>query len=333
MRLPPLCALVVLIISAASTLAAQVPPEGTVTVRLLRVDGLPQLDAFGIEARQADGDAVARAITDAQGVATLRLPETTPDDNADGWHVRVVDDALWSAPTPLSGDAQTLTLRAWPAATIVAALHRADGQRLADDLPIRVRFLPPDARDRAARKPRAALKHEQPAGEVDCRRAARANDGAAPTDDVPIRCVVPAGTHNLRLRATGHVSHFAHEITLAHRGVHDWGRVALEPGASVVGFVVTESTDEAASSLAEGETSETAGAPDNAPAVATITTVELEPQPGPQAASQGVEAGSDPRTLNVTADARGFFHLTGVAPGVYRLRAARDGWLDADVER
>jgi len=124
------------------------------------------------------------------------------------------------------------------------------------------------------------------------------------------RCEVPGGRFDLRLSAEGFAAKYLWDVHVVPRGEVDLGDVALQQGASVVGIL-------------EMPRSETGGS--------ERASVTIEPQVivDGQSATERTRRG---RTSNhAAADARGFFQVAGLAPGVYRLRA-QAGKLEAQRE-
>jgi hypothetical protein len=115
-------------------------------------------------------------------------------------------------------------------------------------------------------------------------------------------CEVPAGKLDLRLRAKGFISHYRWGVEVPRRKTLAMGTLALEPGGSVVGRV--EAADRGAS-----------------PEGARVEVLPLQPNP-PLPAE---ERRQNLLRLSAQADARGFFHVTGVPPGMYRVEARKEG--------
>ena len=134
-----------------------------------------------------------------------------------------------------------------------------------------------------------------------------------PIQDGRFRCAVPAGTLDLRARAEGFISHYRWGKPLQPGSTLDLGELPLRRGGSIVGWV----------EFAPGTTVE-----GKLPSLAGIT-VQAEPRaaPGPS---------SDPRLPALAAstetDQRGFFHLTGISPGQYRLVALKEGFAPGTLE-
>lgn len=139
-------------------------------------------------------------------------------------------------------------------------------------------------------------------------RTPRSFESVCPVRDGRFDCPAPAGRWDLRARARGHVSHFFWGAAL-HRGKPlRLGVLRLQRGASVTGWVVR--TGNSSASTAAGSCK-----------------IRLAPQatgPSPAAADAGKRL--DRTTV---ADARGFFHLAGVAPGTYRVTAEQAGFAPA----
>ncbi|MCD4748572.1 MAG: carboxypeptidase-like regulatory domain-containing protein [Thermoanaerobaculales bacterium] len=113
------------------------------------------------------------------------------------------------------------------------------------------------------------------------------------------RCFVPVGTWDCRVRARGFVSHYFWGASVVAEDPLGLGTLELKRGGSVTGFLVL---DGSRSASLEG------------------CTVELrEPKTGIQ--SLDVEARTSVRVITGRPNRRGFFHLQGVAPGVYEFIA------------
>jgi hypothetical protein len=122
------------------------------------------------------------------------------------------------------------------------------------------------------------------------------------------QCTVPAGTWDVRLRIPGHVSRYLWDLKVDPGKARSLGTVTFRRGASVVGWVA-----------ATGNISDLSR---------TVLTL-LPYMQGPQYAD---EVSRTSRTAPTTrANARGFFHLAGVAPGRYLLRASAPGYAVAEV--
>ena len=114
-------------------------------------------------------------------------------------------------------------------------------------------------------------------------------------------CVLPAGTHDIRLRVPGYISQYYWKTAVVSGKRLDVGRAKLVRGASLVGAVNAE----------------------QAPREARPE-VRLEPL---RLATIGDgEVMTRLRVDTVRTDERGFFHIDGVAPGMYSVIATLPGY-------
>ena len=208
------------------------------------------------------------------------------------WTVQLVADGYWSPPelvVPTAG--APIVLRLHPMGKLSGRLAVA-GERPAD-LRVRARFRS------ASAGVRAAAASGGIAGTVECRL----------DDEDALDCLVPAGELDLRLRASGFVSHYFWKRTVEAGQELDLATLQLEPGASVVGWVETE---------------------DDSPLAGS--TVELKPQTSEQP-STAEAARASILTLTEEVDEKGFFHVPGLLPGVYLLTAEKPGFVPAQTIR
>lgn len=191
------------------------------------------------------------------------------------WHLSAAAKGFWVTPSaaPAGG-----TIELWPAGTVNATL-RAEGGVPGE---ITVRFSP---------SPGAKVRNGFPVeGTVVC-----------PVVEGGVRCQMPAGVLDLRLRAKGHVSVYRWAQRVSDGGVIDLGQLELRKGASLVGAVTSPERD----------------APKPGACV-----VRLEPRSG----GKPYATGDLPRT---TVNARGVFHLEVVPPGTFDLVAEQEGFAVA----
>jgi hypothetical protein len=191
------------------------------------------------------------------------------------WLLSVAADGFWATPpsAPAGG-----TVELWPAGSLNAKL-RIEGGSPTD---LAVRFSPSPGVKAASGFPKE--------GTVEC-----------PVVEGGVRCQIPAGVLDLRLRAKGHVSVYRWTQRVPGGGVLDLGRLELKRGASLVGTVTSPERD----------------APKPGACV-----VRLEPRQG----GKSEAAGELPRT---TVNARGVFHLEVVPPGTFNLVAEQGGFAAA----
>lgn len=131
--------------------------------------------------------------------------------------------------------------------------------------------------------------------------------GACPVEDSQWRCDVPAGTLDLRLRASGFISHYRWKTKVEAHQVHNLGRLLLMRGSSISGRIETMDGGALDESLRVEIAPISAGAPQSPEEMKRRASL---------ASGQKVEEG-------------GFFHLTGVAPGSYTLSAHQAGFAPA----
>jgi hypothetical protein len=123
-------------------------------------------------------------------------------------------------------------------------------------------------------------------------------------------CEVPAGgALDLRLRSTGYVSHYLWDHAVVAGETQQLGTLALHRGASVVGRIETTPDDTG-----------------RQPPVSA--TVEVEPL-----RAVAGSPGAKPKLLilKTRADRKGFFHLSGIPPGSYRVIARQPGFAPAEL--
>lgn len=214
------------------------------------------------------------------------------------WRVEATTSDYWAAPILLSAPlaARDLPLRLLPAATLTGRLSVPEGQTLPAEFSVGVEATP----ELVAGSPGTAVKNltrALPSSQIPC-----------PVLAGHFRCLVPAGTLDLALRAEGFISHYRWGLPVKRGALVDVGTVALERGAAVSGWVVVRG----------------AAAP-----TGQRVKVELQAQGRSEAASPVESARLASRRLETTVDARGFFHLTGVLPGGYTLTATKEGFAPA----
>ena len=129
---------------------------------------------------------------------------------------------------------------------------------------------------------------ESPRGELEC-----------PTEGSGFRCEVPAGTLDLRLRAEWFVSHFVWGAKVPRAGSLDLVALTFTRGGSVVGWVETTS----------------------GPPSPSTCRVELSPAQATVALTGEAARRTNGAILSTHPTERGFFHLAGLAPGSYMIRA------------
>ena len=124
------------------------------------------------------------------------------------------------------------------------------------------------------------------------------------------QCAAPAGHFHIRLSADAHIPKYLWQVDLPAGQERALDPVRLEKGASVAGWVTTSFSDSAD---------------------LTRATIELRPLAAddPRRHMNGNHETLGLRTLETRPDTRGFFQVSGIAPGVYELAAGGPGWSDA----
>jgi hypothetical protein len=118
-------------------------------------------------------------------------------------------------------------------------------------------------------------------------------------------CELPAGTLDMRLRAPGHIGRFLWNVSLSPSKPTDVGEVSLKVGQSIVGKIELP----ARSKL-------------------DVTQTVLRARPSGTIEGAGpVTAGSLLLPQVTKAEKRGIFHIDGVMPGEYAIRATHPGGL------
>lgn len=121
-----------------------------------------------------------------------------------------------------------------------------------------------------------------------------------PVKEARFTCRLPAERLDLRIAAEDFIPEYRWDVVVAPGATRELGEISLERGASLAGWVVMESSR-----------------PER-------PRVQLVPE---VVGGSGTPTGDRLSSRALTADAtdRGFFHLRGVAPGSYRLRATATG--------
>ena len=116
------------------------------------------------------------------------------------WRADATGDRIWHAPQFFAAG-EAVTIRIWPAATVVARLSGAEP-------------LPAEVRVRFA------------FGEAVC-----------PVAEREFRCTLPAGTHTLHVRTRGYVSTILEDVYADPRETRDIGTLRLRAGQSITGRI------------------------------------------------------------------------------------------------
>jgi hypothetical protein len=148
----------------------------------------------------------------------IRLEVPIPADGAlpitEGtWEVTVQSQDVW-VPTLYVTATQTADLIARPAAQLRARLNTG-----AEPLPQSVRIIVIPADAQSQREPLLA-------------------DVSCPVVELEMRCVVPAGTYDLRINADGYMPELRWDVRLPARSVTTVDPIAFAKGAAVIGSVI-----------------------------------------------------------------------------------------------
>ncbi|MCP4656150.1 MAG: hypothetical protein GY856_12115 [bacterium] len=205
------------------------------------------------------------------------------------WKVSMAAEGYWSPETLVVPNAshEPVAVKLYPTATVTGRLEIPGRAELPEDLTLRTRFRSAGSRTAAD----AALE-----GTVDCA-----------LEEGRFDCLHPAGTFDLRLRATGFVSHYLWRQTIEPGATLVAGTLELERGASLVGWVETE--DET---------------PVKQCRIELAPEVSGHPTPAEEARSSILKTGAD-------VGEREFFHLTGLLPGSYVLTATMEGFAPTRI--
>ena len=274
---------------ALSSAAAASPIE--VRIRPLPVEPSPSpVEGYLVAAPSGDSGAnapagIKTAFTTGRELAIHLEPGLT-------WKLEARADGFWIPDTivvPVA-DQPPLVLKLYPSGTLTGRLELGGRNELPENFAFRTRFR------EAGATPSDPASLE---GETDC---------TIDRETFFFECVVPAGVVDLRLRGTAFVSHYFWDQELPAGQSIDLGKLLLERGASVVGWVETDDDEPL----------------DNC-------TVEIAPQLG-ERPTTAQKARESLLKVHKGVDARGFFHLTGLLPGSYALTVQQDGYSPAEIE-
>lgn len=184
----------------------------------------------------------------------------------------------------------------------------------AEATPIRVRFLPSGRLKATLVPPRDTVAPVTSEMRIDASLGAKQPHdfptafATCPIAQNQLVCDLPAGTLDVRLRLEGFATHYAWGVPVPAGEALDLGKIALQPGSSVTGWV----------GLAEG-------------GAALGAEVELAQE------EAGAVLDALPRqqlqrlALTARANERGFFQFAGVPPGIYEARIRLDGFAPRTV--
>jgi len=209
-------------------------------------------------------------------------PDCDVELAAGHWLVQWQAAGWWSPvrSVEIPNDGNAVSLQAFPTATIGGGIVTEKGDVLAKGS-LQIRFRSADG----------ALEDER-----NC-----SIDGPA------FRCEIPSGTYDLRLRASGHISHYLWGFAASPHQQIDLGQRLFRRGSSLVGSVQL------------------------APGVSTrLSAVNVVLTP---ASAERLRDVQQLRGLNLTAhpNEKGFFAFDGAAPGEYELTAVSRGLLSQRV--
>lgn len=205
------------------------------------------------------------------------------------WRMWVEADGYWSPArmTPAVSQREATVFQLYPTGQLHGRLQVPADETQPEQLVIRF--------EQAANAPATPLT--VPRDQVECPVA---RDGS-------FLCTLPAGTLDLRLRARGFASNYHWSTTISRGLVTQLGALPLQRGGSVVGRVeLTPDTPHLDESLAG-------------------TTIEITPAQASRPDTRQAGERLQRMQHSVEADSRGFFHITGLSPGLYELRASKEG--------
>lgn len=234
-------------------------------------------------ASDVDRPAEVTAVVTAPGAVTVDLP-------AGNWSLDASGPAIWHASQyfTVARTNATVRVQVWPAGTIAARVG-IKGRREPPSV-VTVRFQPHENRDRL------------PAAETTCAVVAGR-----------IRCPMPAGDYDIRLRPAGCITRFLWNTRIDVAAARDLGTIVFVPGASIVGRI------EIGAGVAAGKIAVTA------------TPANIAANPDIKAAG-GIRLAALPAVV----EPKGVFHIDGLPPGRYTLTASADAHqraraVDVDV--
>ncbi len=194
------------------------------------------------------------------------------------WHMRLEADGLWAEPILLdvrNDGESTAAFELWPASTVKGSLAIPRGHDAPEALAASI-----------ATQEELGSSGFSPVSSVEC-----------PVDQGTWSCLLPARTLDLRLAAAGFVARYVWGVKPPAGGVLDLGEIELEPGASVMGWVLAET-----------------GSP------VEDARVELRPR-ARRPINPAVEARIGAMRLSGATDERGFFQIGPLPPGEYAVEA------------
>jgi hypothetical protein len=209
--------------------------------------------------------------------------------------LRILSDAWWTPEEPLNlGEpGRTLPPRTvFPATFVEGTVEPPRGSELPDL--VHLNFYRPDFWDTKHWAITCPLGPGEGAIQEESSRRA-------------FRCKVPAGAFDVRLRVEGFASVYRWDLALIAGKQAALGAIPLQPGSSLTGWLKT------------GD-----GTPfDQSTRVILENTVQADGR----ALDQRLKAQSSETTITE----KGFFQITGLSPGSYRLRASQSGFADQEL--
>ncbi len=220
------------------------------------------------------------------------IPGTATIDLSPGrWRIEAATDGFWLPTQTLElkeAESQALELRAWPLTELVGKLVPLHGASIPAEMSLRFSSAAED------------LEHvEEFEGALDCQ-----------IDETTVRCPVPADAMDLKLLPEGFIPHYRWAVTPKKGEILDLGPLALEQGASVSGWVTTES-----------------GADLPRPTRVSLVPRGLEDRERPRE-----KARLELFTKGVEVLPIGFFQLRSLPPGTYLLNAEAQGHAMASID-
>lgn len=268
---------VVLRIALVAPEEAAEPPRGTLRLRRVACRG-PE--------RERDAEPAERSVPVNSESVEVALPPAT------WWRIEAEIPGYWAREAVVAADGGETSLRLFPLGEVRVGTAVPRGEAAPGELT--VHFVP------AARGillgPGKTPPERQDAlrGEVACRGAAASGWS----------CELPAGEVDLRFHAPGFASEFFWKVRVPPRETADLGRLALVPGAALLGRL-------------------------ELPSIAELDPANVEVE----LAAETFDS-LDPRTRRLGRTAAlgegGLFQFRDLAPGVYRLTARAEGWAPAE---
>ncbi|RMH23439.1 MAG: carboxypeptidase regulatory-like domain-containing protein [Acidobacteria bacterium] len=212
------------------------------------------------------------------------------------WTLAVRADAAWAAERTAKEEDRQVRMHVFATGEVKGVVESEDA---AAPAAVRASFAAsPSVHQRARNEAeRAALEALE--GETTC-----------PIAGEVMRCKLPRAVLDLRLAADGFIPHYRWDVEVVESPAKDLGVLRLQRGSSVAGFVV----------VGEGE-----GGGEGA-------RVRLEPAVLGWAGDPRSRKRIAGRAMEATANSRGFFQVSAVAPGAYHLVVDKEGFIEQRLE-